>query len=193
MVTTQWWIQTFRWGSGRGGGDHPGPDIEGGVPTKTNEWWIQTFRWGSGGGSGDHPGPDIEGGGSSQKQPSGGSRPSDEEWGGGGRPSRPWHRGGGASSRKNFSALRASFWSKNKGVLPWIRHCNLVPRPLFLENWRSDPTSGLPFSKGKAMAKRLGMMPGCIKCYFLCLFPEPGSNWSTEKPRIHDYLKTDFI
>ena len=38
------------------------------------------------------------------------------------------------------------------------------------QNWRSDPTSGLPFSKGKTMAKRLGMMPGCIKYYFLCHF-----------------------
>ena len=37
--------------------------------------------------------------------------------------------GGGESPKKNFSALRASVWSKTKGrlgplgPLPWIRHC----------------------------------------------------------------------
>ena len=37
--------------------------------------------------------------------------------------------GGAAASKKFFSALRASFWSKNKGEpgspgpLPWSRHC----------------------------------------------------------------------
>ena len=50
--------------------------------------------------------------------------------------SRSWDKGGGGSSRpldkgeggvvlaKNFSALRASVWSTNKGggSLPWIRH-----------------------------------------------------------------------
>ena len=38
--------------------------------------------------------------------------------GGGGvveRSSRPWDRGWGQASKKFFSALRASFWSKNKG------------------------------------------------------------------------------
>ena len=102
------------------------------------------------GGGGDHPGPDIEGGWRPHKNI---FRPFGPHFG-----LKIW--GGGVGG----------------GPLPWIRHCNLVPRPLFLENWRSDPTSGLPFSKGKTMAKRLGMMPECIKCYFLCLFPEPGSN-----------------
>ena len=38
--------------------------------------------------------------------------------------------GGGAVSKKTFSVLRASVWSKNKregegeGALPWIRHCS---------------------------------------------------------------------
>ena len=35
-------------------------------------------------------------------------------------------RGRGGSPKKIFSALRASFWSKNKGgpgPLPWIRYC----------------------------------------------------------------------
>ena len=51
---------------------------------------------------------------------SGGSRPSEEGGGRGGV--------GGQSLKKIFSALRASFWSKNKrGVLgrppvPWIHH-----------------------------------------------------------------------
>ena len=37
--------------------------------------------------------------------------------------------GGAAASKHFFSALRASFWSKNKGEpgslgpLPWSRHC----------------------------------------------------------------------
>ena len=48
---------------------------------------------------------------------SGGSRPSDKEGGGGGggHPD-PEIRGEGPVSKKPFSALRASFWSKNKGV-----------------------------------------------------------------------------
>ena len=37
---------------------------------------------------------------------------------GGGRSSRPWNKGGGSVSKKFFSALRASFWSKNKGGGP---------------------------------------------------------------------------
>ena len=53
---------------------------------------------------------------------SGGSRPSDKDWGGGGRSSRPSDKG--AVSKEFFSALRASFWTKNKegpgspGLLP---------------------------------------------------------------------------
>ena len=43
---------------------------------------------------------------------SGGSRPSDK---GGGWSSRHWDKGGGLVSKKFFSALRASFLSKNKG------------------------------------------------------------------------------
>ena len=57
---------------------------------------------------------------------SGGSRPSDKGGGGGGQ-TNPGIRGGGGHpdpeirgegpvSKKPFSALRASFWSKNKGV-----------------------------------------------------------------------------
>ena len=56
-----------------------------------------------------------------------GSRPSDK--GGARSSSRPWDRGGWRSQKNFFSALRASFWSKNKGAgagplgpLPWIRH-----------------------------------------------------------------------
>ena len=47
--------------------------------------------------------------------------------GGPGHPD-PEIRGGGGSPKKFFSALRASFWSKNKrgprplDLLPWIRH-----------------------------------------------------------------------
>ena len=48
---------------------------------------------------------------------SGGSRPSDKGRGGGigGHPDPEMRVGGGAVSKKIFSALRASFWSKNKG------------------------------------------------------------------------------
>ena len=64
---------------------------------------------------------------------SGGSRPSDGGGGGGGgvHPD-PKLTGGARSQKKNFSALQASVWSKNKagpgprgprGPLPWIRHC----------------------------------------------------------------------
>ena len=31
---------------------------------------------------------------------------------------------GGRSQKNVFSAVRASVWSKNKGALPWIRHCS---------------------------------------------------------------------
>ena len=51
---------------------------------------------------------------------SGGSRPSVKGGGGGkgaGHP-HPEIRGGGAVSKKIFFALRASFWSKNKGGPP---------------------------------------------------------------------------
>ena len=51
-------------------------------------------------------------------------RPSDKGGGGGGgMHSNPEIRGG-AVSKKVFSALQASFWSKNKGGggVPWIGH-----------------------------------------------------------------------
>ena len=48
-------------------------------------------------------------------------RPSDKGGGGGGVHPNPEIRGG-AVSKKVFSALQASVWSKNKGALPWIRH-----------------------------------------------------------------------
>ena len=38
--------------------------------------------------------------------------------GGGGRSSRPGDKGGARSAKKFFSALGASFWSKNKGGPP---------------------------------------------------------------------------
>ena len=100
------------------------------------------------------------------------------EWGPGGATIQALTQRGGRPHKNIFRPFGPHFGLKIRrgGPLPWIRHCNLVPRPSFLENWRSDPTSGLPFSKGKTMAKRLGMMPECIKYYFLCLFPEPVSN-----------------
>ena len=58
------------------------------------------------------------------ESPSGRSRPSE----GGGGHSDPEIKGvGGGGSKKNFSALRASFWSKSQGggppgPFPWIRH-----------------------------------------------------------------------
>ena len=69
------------------------------------------------GGGGDHPGPDIERGASSQKQPSGGSRPSDKGVGagGGGRPSRPWHRGGGRPHKNIFRPFGPHFGLKIRG------------------------------------------------------------------------------
>ena len=40
----------------------------------------------------------------------------------------PGHPGpeirGGGFSKNFFSAVRVSVWSKNKGALPWIRHCS---------------------------------------------------------------------
>ena len=47
--------------------------------------------------------------------------------GGGEQSSRPLEKGGGPVSKKFFSVLQASVWSKNKGgagplPLPWIRH-----------------------------------------------------------------------
>ena len=53
-----------------------------------------------------------------------GSRPSDK--GGARSSSRPWDRGRWRSQKNIFSALQASFWSKNKrggASRPWIRHC----------------------------------------------------------------------
>ena len=51
---------------------------------------------------------------------SGGSRPSDKGWGGGGGGGHPDPdiSGGGGSPKKNFPALWASVWSKNKGLGP---------------------------------------------------------------------------
>ena len=46
---------------------------------------------------------------------SGGSRPSDKGGGGGGGHPDPEIRGGPGLKKNFFSALRASFWSKNKG------------------------------------------------------------------------------
>ena len=46
----------------------------------------------------------------------GGSRPSDKGGGGGGHPDPEIRRG--PASENFFSALRASFWSKNKGGAP---------------------------------------------------------------------------
>ena len=63
-----------------------------------------------------------------KEKASGGSRPSDKGGGGG-------HPKGGMVLKKNFSALRASVSSKNKGglgppgPLPWIHHGRL------LKNW----------------------------------------------------------
>ena len=53
-------------------------------------------------------------------------------------PSRLWEKGGGAVSKKKFSTLRASFWSKNKGgwaplPLPWIRHWFVCLSPASLK------------------------------------------------------------
>ena len=69
---------------------------------------------------------------------SGGSRPSDK--GGGGWSSRPWDKGGPGLKKNFFSALRASFWSKNKGggraprPLLWIRHCSKTEYKCQLES-----------------------------------------------------------
>ena len=43
--------------------------------------------------------------------------------------SRPWDKRGPSLKNKNFSALRASIWSNNKGgpwPVPWICHCNCI-------------------------------------------------------------------
>ena len=101
------------------------------------------------------------------------------------RPSRLWDKGGGGmgvggpASKKNFHFGLKIRGAGPPGPSPGSTTATLSPaRPFFLENSKSDPTSGLPFSKGKTMGKRLGMMPGCIEYYFLWLFPKPGPNWS---------------
>ena len=59
---------------------------------------------------------------------SGGSRPSDKGGGGWGAVIQTLRKGGGPVSKKFFSALRGSAWSKIRGrdgphgSLPWIRH-----------------------------------------------------------------------
>ena len=112
-------------------------------------------------------------------QPSGASRPSDK---------------GGPPVIQTFGPhFGLKIRGGGLGFSPGSATATLSPaRLFFLENWRSDLTSGLPFSTGKTMGTRLGMM-GVLNIIFLCLFPEPGSNWSTEKPRNHDYLKIGFI
>ena len=68
---------------------------------------------------------------------SAGSRPCDKA--GGKRSSRALDTWGAWSPKKNFSALRAPVWFKNKGggtplppePLPWIRHCLVSLPPLY--------------------------------------------------------------
>ena len=88
-------------------------------------------------------------------QYSGGSRPSDKEGGGGG--------GFLAVSKKIFSALWASFWSKNRGAwIPWIRHCVNRPFPVYSSEQRHQKLT-LSLRKFSDLYRRVS-----TSCNYVC-------------------------